>query len=163
MLLLVISASLLLKLSSLYDLEHFRSAYASRPWSSAASLVASCLAEHIAFALPLMLGLGALDTVSSNRKKGSLSGLRLYYAIAFAEVGKLFALFLRVWEAGPEVLFLLAVLMMSLQAASVRVCAPLPELRHRLLPAMLVAVVCRLVARLSFHSVSDSVAMGTVL
>jgi hypothetical protein len=131
--------------------------------------------EHAAFALPLMLGLGALQTVSADRKKGSLPGLRLYYAIAFAEVGKLFALFLRVWEAGPEVLFLLAVLMMSLQAASVRVCAaplllllhePRPQLqlqRRRLLPAMLAAVLCRLVARLCFHSVSDTIAMGILL
>jgi hypothetical protein len=119
--------------------------------------VFSSAVEHAAFVIPIFESLSKTPLVWQNYRLNK----RLYYALALAEIGKIFAIFILVWDSQPLVLFIFGCLMLSLQFTSFQ-CVVDVNLR-RAAQVFGVAILSRVFVRMMFHSIWEVWAFGVIL
>lgn len=156
----VVLVSLLVKSATLSGHEAFTSSYRLRPLSTALLLVMSCLVEHAVFVSTIFYGLS--ESVRGIRNKENFdTNLRLYCAIAFPEIGKLFVVFLQVWDSEPSLLLIYGALMLSVQYTSLQCVLIHSHLRP--FRVFVAAIVLRVICRSYFHSLYLTMVLGVIL
>ena len=125
-----------------------------------AALLVSCSLEHCLFVAALLYWL-APSFPDLHSKDHFDSNVRMYHAIAFPELGKVFVAFLQVWDAEPTMPFIYAALMLSVQFSSLQ-CISSNHFVSVFKP-FVVAIVLRTLCRLCFHSINHTLALGIII
>ena len=149
--------AVLFKVSILYNHASFKQSLVERPVAVIAKIIVSSAAEHAAFVIPIFESLGKAPFAWQNYRLNK----RLYYALALAEIGKIFAIFILVWDSQPIVLFIFGCLMLSLQFTSFQCVVDLNF--RRAAQVFGVAVLSRVIIRMMFHSIWEGLAFGIIL
>jgi hypothetical protein len=186
----VISVATWLKLALLYRHAGFKAALLLRPLRVLPALLLACCLEHAVFAGTILYFLS--DSFPHlHSKEGLDKNVRLYHALAFPELGKVFVSFLQVWELDSGQLLsmplIFGALMLSVQLTSLQCVAAgdaalaaaaavdeagggrgLPRPwggghYGRVYRPLLLAVALRTLTRLCFHSLYHTLALGIIL
>ena len=156
----VILVSVCLKVALLHCHEAFRVQFYSNPAVSVGKLLLSCCLEHAIFSMTVAYTLSK-SFPHFHGKAQIEDNERLYHALAFPELGKVFVAFLQVWDSEPTMPFIYGALMLSVQYSSLQ-CVPTGGVTPVFKP-FFIAVVLRLLCRLCFHSVQYTLMLGIIL
>lgn len=149
-----------LKIAMLFRYKAFKADFRSNSVLSVAILGFSCYIEHAVFTAAIFYWLSA--SFPDMRSKDHFdSNVRMYHAIAFPELSKVFVAFLQVWDTEPTMPFIYAALMLSVQYSSLR-CITSDDSVAVFKP-FLVAVLLRTMCRLCFHSIHHTLALGLII
>lgn len=156
---LLVSSSL--KLVMLHRYVGFRADLMMRPVSVMLRLLVASCVEHAIFTATVFWFLS--ESFSHIYHKDNIEGnVRLYHALAFPELGKVFVSFLQVWDAEQTMPLIFGLLMLSIQYMSLKCVAPVGT-EWKVLRAFAVAVTLKTLCRLCFHSIYYTLALGVIL
>lgn len=156
----VVSVAAALKIAMLFKYPIFSAEFNASPAMSSLMLLISCLSEHFVFTMTLVYWLSS--SFAHLRLKDHMdNNIRMYHAVAFPEIGKVFVAFLQVWDAEPTMPFIYAALMLSLQYSSLRCVAANKSVS--VFKPFCIALLLRTMCRLCFHSLHYTLVLGIII
>ena len=160
MLLLVLIVSSLLKIFTLASYESYNIELHRNTFIVICKTLITCFIEHVAFMIPILgTAVESLAMIGKEYEKSK----KLYFAIAIFEIGKIIILFLQIWDSEPILLmFLCGCLMLSLQFIGFQCVSPTLS-NWQSIRIFFLAVVCKVLCRVYFHSLFHTLALGIFL